>query len=246
MTPGVVVPEQLVEVDVVLVVKQVPDPLLRQSVLPQPDVYEWDVELQDVVPDEALALGPRLAEELTVPQPACFYSLQRRLFSMFDVKELWQYSSSVRRRFLEKLESLPWDEVTRNREASFYSMKDILLHIIDNEDMIVNWQVLGRGAEYKRARDWGEYSNMQMIRNHLDEVEKKTRAYLERADEQELGRRVNFTIRSGTFDLSVEECLLQSFTEQLYHMGELIALLWQEDIEPPRMQWFWNNPRVRA
>jgi uncharacterized damage-inducible protein DinB len=125
-------------------------------------------------------------------------------------------------------------------------MKDVLLHIIDNEDMIVNWQVLGRGAEYKRARDWREYSNMQMIRNHLDEVEKKTRAYLERADEQELGRRVNFAVRSGTFDLSVEECLLQSFTEQLYHVGELIALLWQENIEPPRMQWFWNNPRARA
>jgi hypothetical protein len=29
-------------------------------------------------------------------------------------------------------------------------------------------------------------------------------------------------------------------------MGELIALLWQEDIEPPRMQWFWNNPRTRT
>jgi len=165
---------------------------------------------------------------------------------MFDAKELYQYSSTVRRRFLEKLETLPWESVTKNREASYYSMKDILLHIIDNEDMIVNWQVPGRGAEYKRRRDWGEYSDMQMIRDHLDEVEKKTRVYLERADEQELRRRVNFTVRSGTFDLSVEECLLQSFTEQLYHMGELIALLWQDSIEPPRMQWFWNNPRARS
>ncbi len=85
-----------------------------------------------------------------------------------------------------------------------------------------------------------------MIREHLDEVEKKTNAYIERTDENELGRRVNFTVHSGSFDLSVEECLLQSSTEQLYHMGELIALLWQEDIEPPRMQWFWNNPRTQA
>ena len=165
---------------------------------------------------------------------------------MFNAKELYQYSTTVRRRFLEKLEGLPWESVTKNREASFYSMKDILLHMIDNEDMVVNWQVLGRGAEYKRGRDWGEYTDMQMIRKHMDEVEEKTRAYLDRADEKELERRVNFTVRSGTFDLSVEECLFQSFTEQLYHMGELIALLWQEDIEPPRMQWFWNNPRARA
>lgn len=165
---------------------------------------------------------------------------------MLDIKELYRYSSSVRRKFLEKLETLPWESVTKNREASFYNMKDILLHIIDNEDMIVEWQIRDRGAEYKRARDWGEYRDMQMIREHLDGVEKRTRAYLEHADERELERRVNFTVRSGTFDLSVEECLLQSFTEQLYHMGELIALLWQENIEPPRMQWFWNNPRAKA
>jgi uncharacterized damage-inducible protein DinB len=166
---------------------------------------------------------------------------------MFDVKELYQYSSTVRRKFLEKLESLPWEEVTKNREASFYSMKNILIHMIDNEDWIVNWVIHDRGTEYKRARLSEEYTSMQMVRDHLEEVERKTRTYLEKADEKEMERRVNFTTSSGnSFDLSVEESLFQSFTEQLYHMGELIALLWQEDTEPPRMQWFWNNPRARA
>jgi uncharacterized damage-inducible protein DinB len=166
---------------------------------------------------------------------------------MFNVKELYQYSSTVRRRFLEKLESLPWESVTKNREASYYSMKNILIHMIDNEDWIVNWVIHNRATEYKRARKSEEYTSMRMIRDHLDEVEKNTKAYLEKADEKELERRVNFVLSSGdSFDLSVEESLFQSFTEQLYHMGELIALLWQENIEPPRMQWFWNNPRARA
>jgi len=164
---------------------------------------------------------------------------------LFTVKELHQYSSTVRRAFLEKLASLPWEAVTKNREASYYNMKDIMLHMIDNEDMVVSGQIL-KVPDYKRARDWEEYRDMLMIREHLDEVEKKTKAYLEKVNESELGRRISFTVRSGTFDLSVEECLLQSFTEQLYHMGELIALLWQENIEPPRMQWFWNNPRTRT
>ncbi len=164
---------------------------------------------------------------------------------MFTITELHQYSSTVRQAFLEKLASLPWETVTKNREASFYSMKDIMLHVIDNEDMVVSGQIL-KVPDYKKARNWEEYTDVLMIREHLDEVEKKTEAYLEKADENELGRRVNFTVRSGSFDLSAEECLLQSFTEQLYHMGELIALLWQENIEPPRMQWFWNNPRTRA
>ena len=162
---------------------------------------------------------------------------------MFTIKELYQYSSDVRRKFLEKLDSMPWEEVTKNREASYYSMKDIMLHMIDNEDMIVRQQIL-KVSDYKRAREWEDYTNMQMIREHIDGVEKKTKVYLEKADERELGRRIDFTVRSGSFDLSAEECLLQSFTEQLYHLGELVALLWQENIEPPRMQWFWNNPRL--
>lgn len=166
---------------------------------------------------------------------------------MFDVKELYHYASTVRRRFLEKLESLPLESVTKNREASYYSMKNILIHMIDNEDWIVNWVIQDRATEYKKARKSEEYTSMRMVRDHLEEVEKRTKAYLEKADEKEMKRRVNFVLSSGdSFDLSVEESLFQSFTEQLYHMGELIALLWQEDVEPPRMQWFWNNPRARA
>lgn len=166
---------------------------------------------------------------------------------MLDVKELYQYASTVRGRFLEKLETLSWESVMKNREASYYSMKNILIHMIDNEDWIVNWVIQNKANEYKRARKSEEYTSMRMVRDHLEEVEKKTKAFLEKADEKEMERRVNFVLTSGdSFDLSVEESLFQSFTEQLYHMGELIALLWQEDIEPPRMQWFWNNPRARA
>lgn len=131
----------------------------------------------------------------------------------------------------------------RNREASFYSMKNILLHMVDNEDWIVNWVIPGRSGDYVR-RKWVEYTSIGMVLAHLEEVEKKTRAWLAGIDEDGLRRKVRFTLSSGNeFELVIEECLLQSFTEQLYHMGELIALMWQENIEPPKMQWFWNNPR---
>jgi uncharacterized damage-inducible protein DinB len=61
-------------------------------------------------------------------------------------------------------------------------------------------------------------------------------------DGAELSRHVDFVLQSGErFDMTVEECLFQTFTEQLYHMGELIALLWQENVEPPKMQWFYNR-----
>jgi hypothetical protein len=56
-----------------------------------------------------------------------------------------------------------------------------------------------------------------MLLEHLDEVEKKTKSYIQHADESELKRRVRFMLSSGqVFDLSVEECLFQSFPEKLY------------------------------
>jgi uncharacterized damage-inducible protein DinB len=163
---------------------------------------------------------------------------------MLSIHELHQYSSRVRRSFANKMAELPWSEVERNREASFYSMKNILLHMIDNEDWMVNWVIHNKSKDYTRRKS-EEYTSMRMIFDHLDEVENRSEGYFTKLGDDELGRRVKLTTLAGqTFELSVEECLFQSFTEQLYHLGELIALLWQDNIEPPRMQWFWNNPRT--
>jgi uncharacterized damage-inducible protein DinB len=163
-----------------------------------------------------------------------------------SIQELYDYSSRVRRRFAVKLSELPWSEVTKNREASFYSMRNILLHLIDNEDWMVNWVIYNRSQEYKREKKSEDYQNMEEVLDHLNHVEAKTKEFLKNSAGKsgEFERRVNFITSSGkVFDLSVEECLFQSFTEQLYHLGEIIALLWQDNIEPPPMQWFWNNPR---
>jgi uncharacterized damage-inducible protein DinB len=140
---------------------------------------------------------------------------------------------------------LSWEEISKNREASFYSMKDILLHMIDNEEWIVNYVIFEKSKEYPR-RNSSEYSSMSMILNHLAIVEEKTLSYFSKTTDVELKRNVSFELSSGKkFDMTIEECLFQSFTEQLYHLGEIICLLWQDNIEPPAMQWFYNKPEMR-
>jgi len=140
------------------------------------------------------------------------------------------------------LSDLSWEEAAKNREASFYSMKNILLHMIDNEDWIVNYAIFEKSKEYSR-RSSDDCTTMSMILEHLSEVEKKTLDYFSKVTVEELRGMVDFELSSGKkFDMTVEECLFQSFTEQLYHLGELICLLWQDNIEPPPMQWFYNRP----
>lgn len=167
---------------------------------------------------------------------------------MFTIPELYDFSRRVRHRFAGRLSELSWDEVIRNREASYYSLRNILLHTIDNEDWMVNWVIHNRSTEYKRLKNAEEYTDMKQVISHMDEVEARTRRYLESIsgrEETEFMRRINLVLSSGkSFDLSVEEALFQSFTEQLYHIGELIALLWQDNVEPPQMQWFNNSPRM--
>lgn len=168
---------------------------------------------------------------------------------MFSIPELFQYSSDVRRRFANKVAELPWEKVVENKEASFYNIRNILLHIIDNEDWIVNWAIQNRSNEYVRKKS-DNYTNMKLVLDHLDEVDARTRNYfsgIQGKEVAEFERRIDFILTSGKqFNLSVEEVLFQSFTEQLFHLGELIALFWQENVEPPPMQWFTNNPRIKS
>ncbi len=81
-------------------------------------------------------------------------------------------------------------------------MKDILLHMIDNEDWIVNWVIRNKSQEYKREKKSEDYLDMAQILSQLNEVEGKTRRYLAEANEIELKKRVNFVLRSGKVFIS--------------------------------------------
>ena len=120
-----------------------------------------------------------------------------------------------------------------------------MIHMIYVEDWLLCSAILGRGRDY-REKNFKSFQDMHAVLAYLDKVELKTRAYLKNVGERELCRKVKlqFSPRGAVYDMSVEECLYQSVTEQLYHLGELIALLWQENIRPPSMEWFSNNPRL--
>ena len=40
-----------------------------------------------------------------------------------------------------------------------------------------------------------------------------------------------------TVEVTAEDILIHLFEEEIHHRGELIALLWQMNIEPPLMGW---------
>src|ERR1700730_12235049 len=80
-----------------------------------------------------------------------------------DISALNAYSSRVRRKFLTKILSLGWEEAVKNREASHYSLLGIMLHMIDNEDWIVNNVIPGRPAAERKKHLPSEFTGFKGV-----------------------------------------------------------------------------------
>ena len=153
-----------------------------------------------------------------------------------DAIKLLEYNQYLRHSYLEALSKLPWEEVVKDRGASFPSLRDIYLHCVSVLDFLVNHVIQG-DANYPRINH-GDFDSIEKIRQYTEKVESKANAYLSMVTPAELSRRVERKQRDGsTFTVTVEDVLIDLFQEETHHRGELIALLWQMDVAPPHMGW---------
>jgi uncharacterized damage-inducible protein DinB len=154
-----------------------------------------------------------------------------------DSRKLFEYSQVLRNRYLEQIARLPWEDVVRSRGASFDSLRNIFLHTVDAEDRLINYVIPGRTEDWV-SRSPDEFRNIDAVRMHALEVESKAKACVADMKPEELERKVEIT-RPGTPStlVRVEDVLVHAALENIHHFGELIALLWQMDLEPPHMGW---------
>jgi uncharacterized damage-inducible protein DinB len=156
--------------------------------------------------------------------------------SQMDPKSLFDYSQELRDGYLEQLAKLPWEEVVKSRGASFDSLRNILLHTVDAEDRLINYIIPGR------TKDWvslsmDDFRDMDSIRKRVREVEAKSKNYVTKLDSVELERKVEMPRMGGSISVRVEDVIVHSALENIHHFGELIALLWQMDLDPAHMGW---------
>jgi uncharacterized damage-inducible protein DinB len=146
--------------------------------------------------------------------------------------KMLEYSQFLRHNYLETLSKLPWEEVVKDRGASFPSLRDIFLHIVFVVDAYINYALQGN-TNYPSI-DYNEYDSIEKIKKYMEQVEAKANAYLSKVTPEELARNIEIKQKDGSIlYVTVEEMLLDFFQEETHHRGELIALLWQDDVEPP-------------
>jgi uncharacterized damage-inducible protein DinB len=155
-----------------------------------------------------------------------------------DAAKLIDYTHAARRRYLRTIRDMPWDEVVRDRGTSFSSIRDIFLHTLGMEDRLIDLAIAGKTEPWTYQHDYEKFMDIKAIEERVNEVEKKTKKYIEGLTPQELKKKVHMPRRTNPpIVMTVEDILLQITIEAASHMGELIAVMWQQDIQPPFLNW---------
>ena len=154
---------------------------------------------------------------------------------MVDVVDLLKYNEVVRHRYFKTLAKLSWREFTKNREASFHSIRNIFVHVLSATDY---WLDFLQKENLHSKKDYDKYVSLEQVKTYMEHVENRTHEYLKTLTPEKLEH--SFTIKNDdgkTVKVTAEDILIHVFEEEVHHRGELIALLWQMGIDPPSMGW---------
>lgn len=154
---------------------------------------------------------------------------------MVDVREFIEYNQNIRHSYLDALAKLRWEEVTENREASYHSLRNIFVHALNAADY---WLDFLTGEELHSRKGFDEYRSIDDMKAYMAHVEARMWKYLDNLTPEGLSKKYTVTNDADeTIQVTAEDVLVHIFEEEVHHRGEIIALLWQMDIEPPLMGW---------
>jgi uncharacterized damage-inducible protein DinB len=150
------------------------------------------------------------------------------------LRALCRYNAQQRQAYLETIWKLPESEWYRDRGASLPSIVDILLRVLDAHKLWFQKVYPGEPEvpEYPLAI---RLSRAQAQREQSD-VDGMLRDVLRNLTPQELGRRFRFP--GEKLKVSLRDTILHMIEVELQHRGEMNALLWQIDIDPPNRDFY--------
>ncbi len=157
-----------------------------------------------------------------------------------NVRRLLAYDRAVFSRFETAIVRRGWAAATQDHGTGHGSLKNTLVHILNvREAWLVaiphrRWKVFDApGRRPDDIRSWAEY------RAYRDRVRAGVDELMAELSEAALSRRVKAPWMPGRYTL--EDAFYQQSYEQAHHLGEVIAVFWQQDWSPPAMTWIQNQ-----
>jgi uncharacterized damage-inducible protein DinB len=156
------------------------------------------------------------------------------------IRNWFAYNAAARHGYFETLSKLPPAELSRDRGASFPTMLDILGHSMGGiETWIVRMSAL-TGEPFGPC-DLPEPQSLDDLRKYQRWIEEHVELFFSRLTDKDLNR--TYLVPKlppwwdEDFTTGVRNTLLHVIEHELQHRGELNALLWQIDVDPPILDW---------
>ena len=170
----------------------------------------------------------------------CRFAQAVSMPSAEDFRRIFTYNEKVLRSFFDALNRLPWEKVSKNMEASHQSMKNIFVHILSVYNGWINYNAQGKSGEIPwELHDYENYHSMSQVQEFMSKVLGGVNGFMKELNDADLSKKITAPWMEGEHELS--DVLMQVTLEQAHHLGEIIALLWQLNIEPPEMTWIDNT-----
>ncbi|MGA2664208.1 MAG: DinB family protein [Nitrososphaerales archaeon] len=150
-----------------------------------------------------------------------------------SLREFFAYNVFVRRKYLDFMGGLPEETLTKDRGASYPSILDIQTHILDVCRSWLHASETGEDSPELRGLTLAQVKELEA------EVDDYAERFMRRLRPEDLEGSFQFTPGKGggVVTIALREMLWHMVEEELQHRGELNALLWQDDIDPPVTDW---------
>ena len=152
---------------------------------------------------------------------------------LYALQEFFAYNTFARKRYLKLLGRLPKETLTKDRGASFPSILDIQTHILD---VLRSWlHAFETGEDLPAPKSL----SVKQVQKLGDEVNEYIESFMKKLEPEDLNKTAKFHPGNGkrVVTIHMRKMLWHMIEEELQHRGELNALLWQDDIEPPITDW---------
>ncbi|MHB1907627.1 MAG: DinB family protein [Nitrososphaerales archaeon] len=160
-------------------------------------------------------------------------------------RRLFRYNKKILDEYFRALSKLPWKTVSKNMESGHYSMKETFVHILTAYNGWLNYNLYGRSKDIPHTTEHNpdNYHSMKQIGRFKDKVWTGVEKMLSNLDDKMLQKRLKAPWLPGSYKLG--DVMLQASFEEAHHIGEIIAMLWQLDIEPPEMTWMMTTRKFK-
>lgn len=160
----------------------------------------------------------------------------RRKADLDSIREWFAYNDYVRKKYLKTLETLPTEQLTKDRGASFPSLLDISEHILWAYRLWIDERY--NGVPLREGDSFGQKcGSIEELKSDANRTNPRILEFTDSLHPRDLSRWIERPRDGETIRFNVEDMLWHLVEEELQHRGELNALLWQMDIDPPITSW---------